>query len=148
MPTTLEIPDQRRNEKMRKLIVAALLVMGLSAVALAQQNEGRNAPARSTGGVLIAPAPDTDNRPYSRAFTGRVLTVNTETNEIVVEQPKVGAIRLALNKSTRIKADKNTDLADRRDLSLADYKPGQTVKVTYRLSDNKVLEIRLKPATK
>lgn len=131
---------------MRKLFAAVLLLMGLSVVAFAQRDEGRNAPARPGGGVLVAPAPDTDNRPYSRAIIGKVVSVDTEKNEIVVDETKTGAIRFALSKNTRIKADKNTDLADRRDISLADYKPGQTVKVTYRLADNKVLEIRLKPA--
>jgi hypothetical protein len=134
--------------KMRKLLAVALLLMGLSVAAFAQQMEGRNATARAGGQPIVASAPDTDNRPYSRAIIGKVVSVDTENNEIVVDQPKVGAIRFALSKNTRIKADKNTGLADRRDISLADYKPGQIVKVTYRLADNKVLEIRLKPAAK
>ena len=131
---------------MRKFLAAALLLMGLSVVAFGQQNEGRYAPNPAAGRVLIAPVADTDNRPYSRAIVGKVVSVDTEKNEIVVDQPKTGAIRFALNKNTRIKADKNTGLGDRRDISLADYKPGQIVKVTYRVDDNKILEIRLKTA--
>jgi hypothetical protein len=133
---------------MRKLLAAALLVMGLSAMAFAQQDEGRNAPARAGGQLMVTPGPDRDAQPYSRTMTGKVLKFSAEENLLIIDSPKVGALRFALNKSVRTRADKNTDLADRRDISLADYKPGQIVKVTYRLSDNKVLEIRLKPATK
>jgi hypothetical protein len=43
-----------------------------------------------------------------------------------------------------MRADKNTDLGGKADLSLADYKPGQTVKIIYRVSDNKTLEMRLR----
>lgn len=133
---------------MRKLLAAMLLVIGLSALAFAQRDEGRNAPSRAGGQPMVVPGPDRDSQPYSRSMTGKVLKVSADENLIIIDSPKVGAIRFALNKDVRTRADKNTDLADRRDISLADYQPGQIVKVTYRLSDNKVLEIRLKPATK
>lgn len=133
---------------MRKLLAATLLVMGLSAMAFAQQDEGRRAPARPGGQPMTASGPDRDSQPYSRSMTGKVLKVSTVENVIVIDAPKAGAVKFALNKDVRTRADKNTDLADRKDISLTDYKPGQLVKVTYRLSDYKVLEIRLKPATK
>ncbi|MDQ2856097.1 MAG: hypothetical protein M3R68_07190, partial [Acidobacteriota bacterium] len=97
---------------------------------------------------MVVPGPDRDAQPYSRSMTGKVLKVSAEENLLIIDSPKIGAIKFALNKNVRTKADKNTELSDRRDISLADYKPGQIVKVTYRLSDNKVLEIRLKPATR
>jgi hypothetical protein len=49
-----------------------------------------------------------------------------------------------IDDAARIMADKHTDLDGRKDLSLGDYKPGQTVKVSCRVSDRRVLEVRLK----
>jgi hypothetical protein len=133
---------------MRKLLAAALLVMGLSAMAFGQQDEGRNAPARAGGQPMVTPGPDRDAQPYSRSMTGKVLKVSATDNLIIIDSPKTRTVEFALNKDVRTRADKNTDLADRKDISLADYKPGRLVKVTYRLSDYKVLEIRLKPTTR
>jgi hypothetical protein len=53
-------------------------------------------------------------------------------------------VEFLIQKDTRMRADKNTDLGGKADLSLADYKPGQTVKIIYRVSDNKTLEMRLR----
>jgi hypothetical protein len=133
---------------MRKVLAATLLVMGLSAMAFAQQDEGRNAPGRAGGQPMVVPGPDRDSLPYSRSMTGKLLRVSADENVIVIDAPKAGPVKFALNKDIRTRADKNTDLANHRDISLADYKPGQIVKLTYRLADYKLLEIRLKPATK
>lgn len=130
---------------MRKLLAATLLVMALSALAFAQANEGRNAPTRAGGGVL-ASEPETDNRPYSRSTVGKVLKVNADEHFIVIDEPKGGPITFIVDKNTRIKADKKTELGSKKDLTLADYRPGQTVKIVYRLEDRRALEVRLKPA--
>jgi hypothetical protein len=41
--------------------------------------------------------------------------------------------RYLVNKQTRINADKKTELGDKPDFKLADYKEGQTVKLTIEL---------------
>lgn len=130
---------------MRKLLAATLLVMALSAVTLAQLNEGRNAPARA-GGRVLASEPETDNRPYSRSTMGKVLKVNADEHFIVIDEPKGGPITFIVDKNTRIKADKKTELGSKKNLKLADYQPGQTVKIIYRIEDRRALEVRLKPA--
>jgi hypothetical protein len=131
---------------MKRFLTCALFVMALSATAYAQLNEGRNAPPRP-GVLTVVGLPDTSVRPYSRSLTGKVLDVNGVDNLITVEVAKVGRFQFFVDKNTRLRADKKTELAGKKDLSLTDYKPSQTVKLTFRVEDNKVLEVRLKPPT-
>src|SRR6185295_1662754 len=125
---------------------SVLFICGLCTLALAQQNEGRNATARP--GSLSVEVPTGDSRPYSRTVTAKLLRVESQDNILVVEDPKGGPLQVIVSKDTRLRADKKTELADKKDLTLADYKPGQFVKLTLRIEDNKVLEVRLKPTPK
>ena len=131
---------------MSKLLVSLLFVCGCCTLALAQMNEGRNAPARP--GSLTVEVPSGEIRAYSRTVTGKVLRVETEDNVLVIEDLNGKPVHVILSKDTRLKADKKTELADKHDLTLADYKAGQFVKLTLRIEDNKVLEVRLKPPPK
>ena len=45
---------------------------------------------------------------------GKVLKVNTDDNVIVIDEPKIGPIRFVLDKKTRIKADKKTELGKQK----------------------------------
>jgi hypothetical protein len=80
---------------------------------------------------------------YSRSATGQIVSLDPADNSLVVNLKGKQQV-LLIEKDTRMRADKNTDLGDKTGLSLADYKRGQTVKIIYRVSDNKILEVRLK----
>ena len=55
-------------------------------------------------------------------------------------------VRIVLNNKTRLRADKQTELADRKMISLTDFKPGHTVKITYFVQSGAVTEVRLRRA--
>jgi hypothetical protein len=80
-----------------------------------------------------------------RDVTGQIAQINSTNNTVVVKDEKTGK-RLAfhLDKHTKLKADKQTELAGRKNLSLADFKSGHFVKLTYRARDGKPLELRLR----
>lgn len=84
-----------------------------------------------------------DSGVYSKSLTAQVLSLNPVDNSMVVNLHGK-QVEFLIQKDTRLRADKNTDLGGKTDIALADYKPGQTVKIIYRVADNKTLEIRLK----
>jgi len=130
---------------MRPLIYAALLVLGLSASAFAQANEGvRLGNAERRGDATTDTATRIDPRAYSRSLTAKVLTINKEEKSVTVRDPKGHSYIFYIDKDTRLRADKNTVLANRKDLSLGDYEAGQMVKITFRIEDSRTLELRLK----
>lgn len=132
---------------MTKFLAALLIVIALSAVAFAQRNEGANAPIRP-GPTMVTPLPRSDERPYSLSVTGKILKVSNDDHSLVIEMRNSPAVEFIIEEKTRKTADKKTELAGKKDLSFADYKPGQTVKITFRVADNKVLEVRLKATPK
>jgi hypothetical protein len=83
--------------------------------------------------------------PYDNlhTITGRVVQVSQPDNALTIVRPNGKQIRLILNSKTRLRADKGTELADHRTLTLADFKSGQTVKVTYFMDRSVVTEVRL-----
>ena len=131
---------------MKKLIIASLLLLPLTAAAFAQTPEGRTAPPRP--GSLEVTVPTGDQQPYSKSVTGKILRITAEDDAFVIDEPKMGQMKFVVNKDTRIRADKKTELGDKPDIKLSDYKPGQMLKVIYRVSDLKVLEVRLKESKK
>jgi hypothetical protein len=136
----------RRRNDMRKFLAAALLVMGFSAVASAQITESRSAPPQPNR--VDTTSIHSDGLDYSHSITGKVLRVNDADGSIVIEKSNGGSVAYFVDQKTRKRADKKTELAGKRDISLVDYKPGQVVRITYRIADNKALEVRLKQVTK
>jgi hypothetical protein len=81
---------------------------------------------------------------YSRSVTGAILKLDNNAGVLMIGKPDKSELAFVVDDKARLKADRETSLAGRKDLSLSDYRPGQTVKVVYRVADNKVLELRLK----
>ena len=118
------------------LIIVTLLAFGASASA--QMDRSRSASKNN-------PMEEkSDDQPYSRSVTGKILAVNAENSSVAIESSKKGRLEFIVDKKTKMKADKNTSLAENKNISLNDYKPGDPVKIVYRVSDNKVLELRLR----
>jgi len=114
-----------------------LLAFGASAYAQMDRSRSasKNNPMEEKSG---------DDQPYSRSVTGKILAVNAENSSVAIENSKKGRMEFVVDKKTKMKADKDTGLAENKSISLNDYKPGDPVKIVYRVSDNKVLELRLK----
>lgn len=119
------------------LIISMLLAFGASASAQVDRSRSatKNNPMEENSN---------DDQPYSRSVTGKLLAVNAEKNSVAIESSKKGRMEFILDKKAKMKADKNTGLAGNKNISLSDYKPGDPVKIVYRVSDNKVLEVRLR----
>jgi hypothetical protein len=136
---------------MMRFLVALLLLFGCATVICAQRNEGANAPMRPGGlGPGIGTAlPRSDEQWNTHSVTGKLVEVNVANHFVVVQLKNSPATEFLITEKTRKTADKKTELAGRKDLTLADYQPGYTVKITFRRGeDSKALEIRLKRPAK
>jgi hypothetical protein len=127
-----------KGNQMRLLLIICML-LAFSEGASAQMDRSRSA----TKNNPMEEKSD-DNQPYSRSVTGKILAVNAENSSVAIESSKKGRLEFIVDKKTKMKADKDTGLAENKNISLNDYKPGDPVKIVYRVSDNKVLELRLK----
>ncbi len=78
------------------------------------------------------------------SLEGRIVAVNAKENRFVVEQQQSKKrFNIPLNPKTELRADKQTELAGRKNLTIADFKPGQLIKVIYTLGPT-VVEVRLR----
>jgi hypothetical protein len=119
--------------KVGKLSALLLTVLIASTLALAQGSG-------SSGGATSA------SRSYSvtRTLDAKILSIDTERNLVSIELDNGERYQLAVHEKTKYKADKKTSLRGKKDLSLSDFEPGQTVKVKYRADSGQVTEVRLK----
>ena len=80
----------------------------------------------------------------TRSFVGRVVDVNLEEGYVVVSDPKKGSGKFFVGHKTRLKADRETPLGDRKKLTLEDFQKGQTVKVTFWPQNFNATELRVR----
>lgn len=90
-------------------------------------------------------SPD-DPKAYGHSLTAEVAEIADGGKAVVLRMADGTRSKYLINEKTRLRADKETPLAGRKDLTLADYQPGQTVTLTLRNSDMHVLEVRLRRA--
>ena len=148
----------------RILFTTFLLTCVLTLTVSAQYGQGPSSPAygRSetagasnvnvNGATVTMPDSYKEYPNASKQFTGaevslegRVYEINAAANRIVVQQEKSGKLfNIPLSLKTKLRADKQTELAGRMNLNLGDFKPGQFVRVTYSNPGPKVLEVRLR----
>jgi hypothetical protein len=127
----------------RMRLVALLFFFAVPTLTWGQGSGSRTEPSRPATNPAetgIAPSPFE----VSRSVTGKILEIHLDSHTLVVEDQdgKRGAFKLDGN--TEFKADKKTELGGRKNLKLDDFETGQMVRVTFRASDNKVLEVRLR----
>lgn len=129
---------------MKRMRLAALLFFfAVPALTWAQGSGSRPQPSRPTtipSDASSAPAPFE----VSRDVTGKILEIQVESHGLVVEDKDGKRVAFKLDGNTQFKADKKTELYGRKSLKLQDFESGQMVRVTFRPSDNKVLELRLR----
>ena len=80
----------------------------------------------------------------SKTITGEVVAIKSDLNSISVRVKDGKVMDFAVDPKTKLKADKKTELADKKDIELGDFQAGETVEVTVGLDDQRVHEIRLK----
>lgn len=80
---------------------------------------------------------------YSRSLTGRIRAPDKAKNFIIVERADKERVTFVVDRKARLRAGAGTELAERKDIPLGDYNPGQTVKIIHLAADHKVLEVRL-----
>jgi hypothetical protein len=127
---------------MRLFLFLAVLAVACTA-AMAQRAPGVSqapGPQRPTVGLEGTRSDDA----FPSRITGTIVAVNNARRLMMIERADKSRLTLAVDPKVRARADKDTPLAGRKDLSLSDYKSGQVVSVSYRAADNTAVEIRLK----
>lgn len=78
-------------------------------------------------------------------LTGEVTGVLAAKNAVLVRDDKTGKnYEFFVTGETRLRADKGTQLAALRKLSLSDFRAGQIVRLKFRLADAETVELRLR----
>jgi hypothetical protein len=98
----------------------------------------------------VQPTHDTmsggDTYVTTRSLMGQVREVNPDEGYIVVTDPKRGTAKFYVGGKTRFRADKDSPLGGRKELTLEDFRKGQTVKVTFWPQNFNATEVRARQA--
>ncbi|HXG91951.1 MAG TPA: hypothetical protein VNN73_06220 [Blastocatellia bacterium] len=140
---------------MSRLRVLSLIFMAL-AVSLptfaaqrpAQPAPPANGPTRNTYGESAPGTPGTDYYEMTRSFSGKITEIRADEQWLSVKDDKGRVLQFFLDKKTRLKADKKTELAEKKEITLDDFHTGQNVKVTFWPSNLKATEVRLRAREK
>ena len=119
---------------MRHLPVLCAVLFGVSAPAFAQGS-------RSSGG----PSSDYGDFSVLRNVTGVLISADEKEGTLVVKPDGAEeSVSFKVMGKIRLGAEKKTALSGRKGLALADFEPGQAVKVTFRATDLTAVEMRLR----
>lgn len=122
---------------MKTLMVFALSV--LAPAILAAQGSGGVSPSGvggGTGGI--------DNSAFevTKTIKLRLIAIPKDGTILVAEDNGVKH-SVKLDKKLRIRADKDTEFAEKKNITQDDLQPGMLLKITYRASDFVALELRI-----
>ena len=129
---------------MKSIRLAALLTFFVfPALALAQGSSSESRPNLPQQTDASSPANAT---PFAvlRSFAGKISEIELESHLLVVEDKDGNLVQFKVDDRTKFKADKKTEFEGRKNLKLDDFEKGQTVKIVFSPSDNRVLEVRLR----
>lgn len=76
---------------------------------------------------------------------GRITDINAAEKLLAVEDKQGKVFRFKIVTESKLKADKKSELGEKKDLTLSDFQIGQSVKVVYRGKDSAVMELKLLP---
>lgn len=146
--------------RLRRLLLAAAFALAAVHISHAIQRGSTQVPPGVNPNVPIGPAGtpirgggtrpthDTmsgrDTFITTRSLMGQVREVNLEEGYIVVADPKRGAATFFVGHKTRYRADKDSPLGDKKNLTLEDFEKGQTVKVTFWPQNFNATEVRVR----
>jgi hypothetical protein len=97
--------------------------------------------ARPSGSMLDGVRSDPS---FPSRVTGTILAIDNARRLVMIERADKSRLTFLVDPKVRTRADKDTELAGRKNLSLGDYRRGQVVSITYRAEDSTALEIRLR----
>ena len=80
----------------------------------------------------------------TRSLMGEVREVNADKGYIVVVDPKRGTAKFYVGNKTRLRADKDSPLGGKKELTLEDFQKGQIVKVTFWPQNFNATEVRVR----
>jgi len=80
----------------------------------------------------------------TKTIAGELVEVKASSNAISLKNKDGKVFDFTLDSKTKLKADKNTELADKKPIELSDFQAGENVEVTVDLSSQRVSELRLK----
>ncbi len=125
----------------------AFAMLATSGAAFAQGSGG----GRPVGGAV----PQTSAGAYGTAsgspflvnegMKGKITGINAAANLLTIEDKKGKVFTFKIVAESKLKADKKSELGERKDLSLNDFQVGQPVKVVYREADSAAIELQLLP---
>jgi len=130
---------------MKSIRLAALLsLLVFPALALAQGSGSErrpDTPQQQTDGNSPA-----NGSPFQviRSFAGKISDIGLDAHVLVVQDKDGKSVQFKVDDHTKFKADKKTEFEGRKNLKLDDFEKGQTVKVVFSPSDNRVFEVRLR----
>ena len=146
--------------KFTRLLLAAVFTLAAAYLSHAVQRNATPVPAGVNPNVPVGPAGTPvrgggtrathetmnggDTYVTTRSFSGEVVGVNVEEGYIIVSDPKRGNGKFFVADKTRFKADKETALGDKKNLTLEDFRKGQTVKVIFWPDSFKATEVRVR----
>ena len=125
-------------------LVALLSLLVFPALALAQDNCSVKRPDIPGQTIAGSSAADSTSFAVLSTFAGKISEIGLDSHLLVVEDKDGNSVRFKLDDHTKFKADKRTELEGRKHLKLDDFEKGQTVKVVFSPSDNRVFEVRLR----
>jgi hypothetical protein len=140
--------------KPANLILFVLVALAVPGAALAQR-AGGGGPTMGPGSAAAAgsarnqpgntsPTAGSNSSTAYKSITGTIVELDTTQNTLSVKNKKDGKVTaFTLVPKTKLKAEKKTDLADKKDLKLEDFKAGEMVEITFT-GDGSVTELRLK----
>ena len=126
---------------MRAFLVCAALAGMYTAVAAqgGERTSGGQSPLRDP----VFERMGREQSPFSRSLSGTIVSLSAN-NTVIIQRRDGSRLSFSVDGKSRLRADSGTYLGAKKDITLSDYRPGDWVRVTYRLENSRVLEIRLR----
>jgi hypothetical protein len=128
--------------------LAALFAFGMLATSGAAFAQGSGG-VRPAGGAAPQDVAGVRGNASSTAFVanddmkGKITAIDAAANFVTVEDKKGKAFTFKIAGESKLKADKWSELGEKKKLALSDFQVGQKVKVVYRESDSMAMELKL-----
>jgi len=134
-------------------LAVLLTIFVLPALAFPQGSGVAPPSGDSVATVLNAEALQNDptsQNPFAvtRTVLGKVTMIGRENRLIVVEGKDRKSYAFRLGDKLRLKAEKGTEFAGKKDILLSDFEAGQFVKLTYIAANKTVTELKMLRALK
>lgn len=122
-----------RNQMLKRAPACVVVVLCLAPRPALAQGSG------STGG------PNPSSFEVLRSLDGEIESLDQREGVLVLLKEKDGErMRFRIDPKIKLKAERKSELADRKDLTVAEFRAGHLVRVTFRTSDSTAVEMKLR----